>query len=217
MLFIGSHADLGVTNGDIRELVGLRSDGYKFPIEANISRVTLGNGRDKGFLVGLFRDITRRQQAEANYKSIFENAIEGIFQSTPEGKFIMANPALARLYGFNMPDEMTDHFSDIQTQLYVDPNLREKFLKEMNEQGSVVHFEYEVFRRDGSTIWISESARAVKNEAGQVLYYEGRVMDITARIKARKSSGSRMPICDSFSTAPLLPLCTWTHLPTSSK
>ncbi len=187
MLFIGPSSDLHVTNGDIRELTGVRSDGHRFPVEANISRVTIGTNGDKSFLVGLFRDITRRKEAEANYKSIFENAIEGIFQSTPDGHFLTANPALARIYGFDSPDAMIEHFSSIKEQLYVDPERRDTFVREIESKGAIFHFESEVFKSDGTTIWISESARTVTDQLNTILYYEGRVIDITERIKAQEA------------------------------
>ncbi len=187
MLFIGPSSDLQVTNGEIRELTGLRSDGKRFPVEANISRVSIGTNGDNSFLVGLFRDISRRKQAEANYKSIFENAIEGIFQTTPDGRYLTANPALARLYGFVSPGEMIEHFSNIQQQLYVDTGRRDIFVKEIETNGAIFHFESEVYRKDGSTIWISESARAVTGPEGKILYYEGRVIDITDRILTQEA------------------------------
>jgi diguanylate cyclase (GGDEF)-like protein/PAS domain S-box-containing protein len=131
-------------------------------------------------------DIGRRQDAEREllaaqqkYRDIFENATEGIYQSSPQGRFLSANPALARLYGFSSPAELIDHVHDIDRQLYVDPARREEFLQLLNRQGQFTRFETRVWRRDGSVIWVSESCRCVTDSTGQLLYYEGTIYDIT--------------------------------------
>ncbi|MEH2030191.1 MAG: ATP-binding protein [Nostoc sp.] len=118
--------------------------------------------------------------AEAKYRSIFENAVEGIFQSSPNGRYITANPALARIYGYSLPEEVTANFTDIE-QLYVDPNRRAEFVRLMEKYGSVSEFESQIYRRDGSIVWISEKAYAVLDEQGKLLYYEGLIEDITQR------------------------------------
>lgn len=120
-------------------------------------------------------------QAEKKYRSIFENAIEGIFQTTPDGHYITANPALARIYGYSSPEELKSQISNIRLQLYVDPNQRTEFLKQIQEKGSVWRFESQIYRADGEIVWISENARAVNSETGELLYYEGTVEDITHR------------------------------------
>ncbi|MEH2258891.1 PAS domain-containing sensor histidine kinase [Nostoc sp.] len=118
--------------------------------------------------------------AEAKYRSIFENAVEGIFQSSPDGHYITANPALARIYGYSLAQEVTANFTDIE-QLYVDPNRRAEFVRLMEKYGSVSEFESQIYRRDGSIVWISEKAYAVCDEQGKLLYYEGLIEDITQR------------------------------------
>ncbi|MFN6487411.1 ATP-binding protein [Nostoc sp. DedQUE03] len=118
--------------------------------------------------------------AEAKYRTIFENAVEGIFQSSPDGRYITANPALARIYGYSLAKEVTANFTDIQ-QLYVDPNRRAEFVRLMEKYGSVSEFESQIYRRDGSIVWISEKAYAVRDEKGKLLYYEGLIEDITQR------------------------------------
>ncbi|WP_224091130.1 PAS domain-containing sensor histidine kinase [Nostoc sp. MS1] len=125
--------------------------------------------------------------AEAKYRSIFENAIEGIFQSSPDGRYITANPALARIYGYNSPDEVTANFTDIEHQLYVDPKRRAEFVRLMEESGLVPEFESQIYRQDGSIVWISEKAYAVCDEQGKLLYYEGLVEDITQRKQAQEA------------------------------
>ncbi|ESA35885.1 pas pac sensor protein [Leptolyngbya sp. Heron Island J] len=119
--------------------------------------------------------------AEENYRSIFENALEGIFQSSPEGHFINVNPALARLYGYDSPQEMIDSITDIGSQLYVDPARRADFQSKIDQQDSVTGFQYQCYCKDGKIIWTQIHARAVRSSQGQVLYYEGIVQDITER------------------------------------
>jgi len=119
-------------------------------------------------------------EAEARYRSIFENAFEGIFQSTPDGTYVIVNPALARMYGYDSPDSLIRGIGDISRQLYVDPGRRREFVERMQRDGSVTSFESQVYRRDGSIIWISETSRAVVVD-GRVTHYEGTVVDITER------------------------------------
>ncbi|MBC6433744.1 PAS domain S-box protein [Nostoc sp. HG1] len=118
--------------------------------------------------------------AEAKYRSIFENAVEGIFQSSPDGRYITANPALARIYGYSLAEEVTANSTDIE-QLYVDPNRRAEFVRLMEKYGSISEFESQIYRRDGSIVWISEKAYAVRDEHLKLLYYEGLIEDITQR------------------------------------
>jgi len=125
--------------------------------------------------------------AEAKYRSIFENAIEGIFQSSPDGRYITANPALAKIYGYSSPDEVTANFTDIENQLYVDPTRRAEFVRLIEKYGMVAEFESQIYRRDGSIVWISEKAYAVRNSEGKLLYYEGLIEDITQRKQAEEA------------------------------
>ncbi|AVH65805.1 sensor histidine kinase [Nostoc sp. 'Peltigera membranacea cyanobiont' N6] len=118
--------------------------------------------------------------AETKYRTIFENAVEGIFQSSPNGRYITANPALARIYGYSLAEEVTANSTDIE-QLYVDPNRRAEFVRLMEKYGSISEFESQIYRRDGSIVWISEKAYAVLDEQGKLLYYEGLIEDITQR------------------------------------
>ena len=142
---------------------------------------------------GISKDITalkeaqdRLEQAESNYKSIVENAIDGIFQTTPDGHYIKANMALARIYGFDGPEELIANRTDIEHQVYVEPNRRSQFVEVLRRAGRVDHFESQVYRRDRSVIWISENARAVRDASDHLLYYEGTVEDITARKRAEE-------------------------------
>jgi PAS domain S-box-containing protein len=127
------------------------------------------------------------RKAEQRYRSIFEHCLEGIFQTTPEGKYICANPALARIYGYESADDLISALTDIKSQLYVEPGRRAEFIRLVREEGKVIDFESQVYRRDRGVIWISENARVVRDEnSGEVLYYEGMVQDITRR-KAAES------------------------------
>ncbi|NET88116.1 MAG: response regulator [Kamptonema sp. SIO1D9] len=121
------------------------------------------------------------QQAEAKYRSIFENAVSGIFQTTPEGRYLSANPALAKMYGYDSPERLIQQCTNVEEQLYVDINQRHHFIQLINLYGAVQNFEFQVYRRDGSKIWISENVRAVRDSQGKLLYYEGFVQDISLR------------------------------------
>ncbi len=139
----------------------------------------------------MVRDISDRkqaeaasQEAEARYREIYNNAIEGIYQSSPEGHYITVNPALARIYGYDNPAELLHHLTNINQQLYVDPERRRVFQQLVEQQGSVTGFESQVYRQDGSKIWISETGRIVRNQAGEILCYEGMVSDISDRKQA---------------------------------
>ena len=109
-----------------------------------------------------------------------------MFQSTPGGRYLSVNPALARMYGYASPEELLGSVTDISHEIYVDPDCREALTRLLERQGVVRRFEYEVYRKDGSTIWISESVRAVRNEEGEILYYEGTIEDITERRRAEE-------------------------------
>lgn len=121
------------------------------------------------------------REAEAKYRSIFENAVEGIFQSTLAGQYLTANPMLAQIYGYDSVEELMTRLTDIDHQLYVDPRRRQDFIEAMATTGSVIGFESEVYRKDGHIIWISESARSIYDDQGLIIGYEGTVEDITER------------------------------------
>jgi PAS domain S-box-containing protein len=149
--------------------------------------VILGLVSSAVFYVALDRLILSQQAheaAEAKYRSIFENAVEGIFQSTPAGRFINANPAMARTYGYDSPQELIESVSSIASQIYVHPDERDKFDQMLQAGGVVDNFEGQNYRQDGSIIWTSTSARVVQDAAGNTLYYEGFIQDITGRKQA---------------------------------
>lgn len=133
------------------------------------------------------RDITKRKQAEdarleaeKSYRDIFERAVVGIFRSAPNGQYEDVNPAMAHMFGYNSPEELITSVHDISKQVYVDPRRRDEFRQSMEKHGVVKDFECEVYRKDGSTIWISANARAILKD-GVVTHYEGMNENITER------------------------------------
>jgi len=121
------------------------------------------------------------RKAEEKYRLIFENAIEGMFQTTPSGKCLSVNPAFTRMFGYDSPEQLIANVSDIAHKLFVDPARREELKRLMETQGFVELFEYEAYRKDGTRIWLSENARVVRDASGAILYYEGTVQDVTQR------------------------------------
>ena len=119
--------------------------------------------------------------SEEKYRNIFENAMEGIFQSTPQGRYLSINPAMARMYGYDSPEDMIESVTDIGGQLYAQPSRQAWIKGIVEEKGHIEGLEVERRRKDGSTFWTSMNARAVRNENGRTLYYEGTYEDITAR------------------------------------
>ncbi len=128
-----------------------------------------------------------RYAAERKYRRIFENAGEGIFQSTPEGGYLIANPALAEMHGFESPVELIRSRKDISREVYVEPAEREEFKRLLEQHGNVRGFEHQTVRKDGSKIWISVNAHAVRDDAGKIVYYEGTAQDITERKLAEEA------------------------------
>lgn len=126
-------------------------------------------------------DITDRKLAEEKYRNIFENAQEGIYQSTPDGKFILANHSMARILGYDSPEELISSVKDISRQVYVNSDDRINFIEIMSHQNVTKNNEVRFYRKDGSIIWVSRTMHSVINEKGQILYYEGIVEDITGK------------------------------------
>jgi PAS domain S-box-containing protein len=132
----------------------------------------------------LQQEIEEREQVENRYRSIVENAIDGIFQITPDGRYFSANPALARMLGYDSPQDLITTIQDVGQQLYTQPQRRAELLAYMQRYGTVSDFESEVYRKDGTKIWIAEDIRMVKDTEGKLLYYEGTAKDITERKQA---------------------------------
>jgi PAS domain S-box-containing protein len=138
-------------------------------------------------IAGIGRDITKRKKVEnelfeavRKYRGIFDNALFGVFQSTPDGRLLSINPAMARIFGHDFMEEDIANITDIERQFYVDPNGREEFKRLISKTGVVQNHEFEAFRKDGSKVWLSVSARAICQD-GVVVRFEGMCQDITER------------------------------------
>lgn len=129
--------------------------------------------------------IARHQEhlalfAERNdYYAIFDHLVEGVFRTTADGHYLLANSALARIYGYQSPLELVASIQDISGSLYAEPGRREEFIRLMQASDTLSGFESRVRRKDGSVIWIRENCRAVRDAQGKLLYYEGTVEDIS--------------------------------------
>ena len=163
----------------------LRKDGTKFPILMYLTSVMFSAQQ---VTLGFILDITERKEAnealrkaEEKYHTIFNESIEGIFQSTPEGKFLTVNPALAHMLGYKSPEEMISGIQDIANEIYVDADRRAVGVKQIQEHDQLYGFEFQAKRKNGEIIWVSENARAVRDSAGTLLYFEGQTRDITER------------------------------------
>ncbi len=151
---------------------------------------------EKGAVVevhGIGRDVTERKRteeelrrSEENYRKIFSNAIEGIYQTTPEGKFISANPALARILGYESPEELLASVTDIGRQVYANPDDRRMMKEALKKNGVVEDFETQFRRKNGEVIWVSFTASVTKGENGDAVRYEGILVDITEKRRARE-------------------------------
>jgi len=136
--------------------------------------------------------IARQQERIAlvaekeNYYGLFDHLVEGIFRTTPSGNYLLANVALAKIYGYNSPVELMANIKDIANRLYVDHGRREEFVRLMQEHDTLSGFESKIYRKDETIIWIAENCRAVRDAQGKLLYYEGTVEDITERKRAEE-------------------------------
>ena len=142
--------------------------------------------------MALIQDVTDRKEAEKalqevenKYRGIFEHAVIGIFQSTPKGRLLSVNPALARMHGYDSPEEMIAAITDMGQQIFVHPEDREEYKRLMAAAGVVRGQEYHVYRKDGSTFRVSVTARAVRDDEGAMKYYEGFIQDLTAPKQGR--------------------------------
>ena len=173
------------------EEVALHDDG---PHTSIVSKFLLYDGEGRPYaLCGITTDITARKameealrQAEEKYRDIFDNAVAGMFQSTTTGRYLNVNPALARMYGYASTEELMGSVTNIAHDVYVDHGFRAELTGLLEWRGVLRGVEYEVYRKDGSTIWISESVRAVGDDGGKILYYEGTIEDISDRRRAEE-------------------------------
>ncbi|MFA4969323.1 MAG: EAL domain-containing protein [Sulfuritalea sp.] len=150
--------------------------------------VAVGDEHGQPVIEGFIEDVSVRRMtlealahAEMRYRHIFEHASEGIFQTTRDGRYLAANRALAELYGYVTPEQLIADLAELERRLYVRESRRQEFRRLMEAHGEVINFESEVYRRDGSKIWISENAHIVRGPNGEFICYEGTVQDITER------------------------------------
>ncbi len=145
------------------------------------------NGKSLGSF-GMYEDITERlraedakRTAEERYRRIFENSVEGLFESTPAGRFVTVNPAMARIAGYSSPAEMINEVHDIGRQLYVDPETRKDVKGRLEEKGILEGYECHMLRKDGTRVWISLNVRALRDASGKIVTHDGTAVDITER------------------------------------
>jgi PAS domain S-box-containing protein len=169
------------------ELHGRKRDGTFVAVSLSATALFDSNQKIRG-IIGFLLDITEikrteeaLRRAEQKYRTIFENAVAGIYQITPHGRYISTNPALATMLGFDSPAELIKARTDLRNQGYVQPEMHEEFVSSMRRDGIVQNFEYEAYRKDKKIIWVSENAHCVKDAAGKILYFEGTVHDITEK------------------------------------
>jgi len=124
---------------------------------------------------------------ESSYRAFFDHAIEGIFRTTPQGRYLAVNQALADIYGYPTPEALIVGLTDISGQLYVDATRRDEFRALMQANDVVMHFVSEIHHRSGRRIWISENARAVRDWSGELLCYEGTVEDVTEKFEQERA------------------------------
>ena len=135
------------------------------------------------------------KRTEAEYRGIFENATEGIYRTSQDGRFLSANPAMARIFGYSSPEELMASITDVGHQLYVNPERRHQFLDLMRHRRPVSDFEVEFFRKDGSTFWASLHARPIYDETDALRFIDGIISDITEqknRIEALNEENIRL-------------------------
>ena len=157
---------------------------------------------------GIAHDITIRKQreralqrAESKYRNIFERASEGIYQTSADGRFVNANPAMARILGYDSPLELIHSVRDVSRQLYAAPADRERMMRTLEQDGEVVDFQARAVRRDGRTIWMEMNARAVRDGDGNIEYVEGILSDITMR-KDQEAALERKATMDEVTGVP---------------
>jgi PAS domain S-box-containing protein len=169
-----------------------RKDGTTLWALVSATPIVDSEGRFQGSFA-MFTDISEQKEAgqallqsEVKFRSIFENAVEGIFQSTPDGRLITVNPAMAHIFGYASPEEMISGVASIGHELYTNTEDRRAFQQLLSEHGFAGGFEARFYRKDGTLLWGSLKVRAVKDPVGEILYYEGIMEDITARKTAEE-------------------------------
>ena len=141
-------------------------------------------------VVAIHEDITKMHRVEEKYREVFENAVEGIFQTTLDGRILDANPAFASMIGFDDPESFKNSIVHVR-DIYADPDERARFLKEVDERGIIENFVTRFRRRDGTLIWVSITARAANDKSGRTTHYEGFIVDVTERKRREEAETAR--------------------------
>ena len=151
------------------------------------------------------------RHAERQYRGIFENALEGLYVSSLEGRFIRANPALARILGYLSPETLISGVNDFSRQMYADNNRRAQFLQLIHDSDEITDFESEIIRPDGTRAWVSESVRAIRNAAGEIQHFEGVMADITSKREIARTLQHAKEVADKANRAKSQFLASMSH------
>jgi PAS domain S-box-containing protein len=171
------------TIGEERAVEAMKAGAHDYVPKSTLARLWVAIEREMEGARGRWE----KRRAEEKYRSIFENAVEGIFQTTAEGRVETANPALARIFGYASPEELISSVTDIGHQIYADPHRREEFDRQIRRDGVVSGFETRLVRKDEKVVWASVSARAIYDAGGRLTGYEGTLEDITERKRAEEA------------------------------
>lgn len=167
----------------VMEITALNREGKEFPIELAITELNQNEGRS---FCAFIRDISERKKAEKRYRNIFENNLDGIYQSTPEGEFITVNPAMASMLGYSSADDLMNSVTNIGTQIYSDPQERLRLMNLLENEGRANGFELRALKKNNETIWIRAHIQAIHNQQGGIKHFEGTVEDVTDRKRAEE-------------------------------
>jgi PAS domain S-box-containing protein len=165
-------------------------DRYKYIILGTLIFIVLESALIAVLIVQRRRKSIAEQslrKAEEKYRNIFESALEGIFETSASGQSLTANPALAKMMGYDSPDEVTSSIRDTGNQVWVDAAERLEYVQLLEKQGVVLNYECRFRRKDGTTIWVSMNTRRVSGPDGKTLFYSGFIEDITERKRAEEA------------------------------
>jgi len=174
------------TIGEDIAVAALKAGAHDYIMKDRLGRLLPAIERELAEAAGRLerrREQEKLRQAEERYRSIFENAREGIYRSTPEGKIIMANRAMATMFGYQSPEEFMADIHDVAGQLYVNPQDRTRIIDLIAEQGFVHNYEAQLYRKDRTVFWVSMTMQAIRDQEGRIIYFEGIDEDITPRKK----------------------------------
>ena len=185
-----------ITSGNIwnGEVINRKKDGSLYTEEMTITPLHIGTGGITHY-VAIKQNVTLRKlaedglrRAEEKYRLIFQNAPIGIFQATPEGRPIIVNPALARMHGYDSPEQLMAEVSNVGHQLFVNPNALREIARLLEKEPVLRDIELEIYDKGGKRRWLSANIRAVTDNDGKVVLHEGTAEDITVRKAAEEQA-----------------------------